>query len=214
MASDNAGSDDYVGRARQLLRVLYPSIDGQLRPVIIGHRLRDRGFTSPDMMNLFTMILYDFDLGPQGEPLISDWSAPAVTAQFGFDWQTKNKELYRLAVRGPLIDGAASKFAAEFGKEGEWSETKIAAAMKEAGAKFGPDHKEEFLRAFPHEQLKPFVGGDLEVVSAEFHFERTAYIQLPPAWVVVAKWHALDGRESSCALAFEPFQGYLTTLHL
>jgi hypothetical protein len=57
--------------------------------------------------------------------------------------------------------------------------------------------------------LKPFLGGDLEVVSAEFYVE-----PLPAKWVVVAKWRALDGRESDCTLVFEPFQGYLTYISL
>ena len=213
-AADSTRPDDYVTRARQFLRVLYPGIDGRLRPVVIGHRLRDPAFVSPDAMNFFTMLLYDFELAPGGGPVIGDWSAPAVTAQFAFNLQTDIKELDGLTIGGPAIDGAASKFAVEFAKQGEWSEAKISVAMKEAGAKFGPDHKAEFLRAFPREQLKPFVGGDLEVVSAEFYFDRNPSAHLPPRWVVQAKWHAFDGRESDCMLAFEPFRGYVTSISL
>lgn len=214
-AANDTRPDDYVARAREFLRALYPGLDGRLRPVIIGHRLRDPGFTSPDTMNFFTILLYDFELGPAGEPMKDVWcSDPTVSAQFIFDWQSENKELYDLNVRGPAIDGAAKEFAIEFGKHGEWSDAKIGAALNDARAKFGPDHKAEFLHAFPREQLKPFMGGDLEVVSAGFNFEHNAEMRLPPTWVVQAKWHAIDGRDSDCTLAFEPFHGYLTMIML
>jgi hypothetical protein len=35
-----------------------------------------------------------------------------------------------------------------------------------------------------------------------------------PVWVVQARWHSLDGRESDCTLAFEPFQGNLQMISL
>jgi hypothetical protein len=207
--------DDYVARARQFLRALYPGLDGRLRPVVIGNRLVDPALRLPDRMNTFTMLLYDFELGLTGEPMKDAWCAgPPLHAEFGFDWQTEHKELYRLEVRGSLIEGDVEKFTAEFTKHGEWSEAQVAKAMSESGAKFGPDHKAEFLRSFPREQLRPFVAGDLEVMSAGFYFERNPQMQLPPTWVVQAKWHAFDGRESDCTLVFEPFHGYLTMILL
>jgi hypothetical protein len=207
--------DDYVARARQLLRALYPGLSGRLRPVIIGKRLVDPAFQSPDTMNTFTMLLYDFQLGLTGEPEKNAWCEdPPVSAVFGFNWLTENKELHTLEVRGPVIRGAAEKFAAEVAKGKDWSDEQIAAALKEAGAKFGPDRKAEFLRSFPRAELRPFMAGDLEVVSAEFYFEHNPQMQLPPWWLVQAKWHAFDGRESDCSLVFEPFHGYLTSISL
>jgi hypothetical protein len=47
---------------------------------------------------------------------------PPVSALFGFDWQTADKELYTLEVHGPLIDSAAQKFATELGKRQDWSD--------------------------------------------------------------------------------------------
>jgi len=214
-ATDTTRPDDYVTRARQFLRSLYPGLNGRLRPVIIGNRLVDPLRVSPDNMNLFSMLLFDFDLGLMGEPVKDAWCEdPPVRTLFGFNWQTADKELDTLEVYGPLIGGAAERFAAEAAKHPEWSDAQVATALNEAGAKFGPDHKAEFLRSFPREQLKPFMAGDLEVVSAGFYFERTAQMLLPPAWVVQAKWHAFDGRESDCTLVFEPFHGYLTQILL
>jgi len=213
--ADDTRADDYVARSRQFLRQLYPSLDQRLRPVFIGRRLHDPGFRSSDTMNLLTVLLYDFELGYAGEPLEDLWcSRPAVKAIFGFDWQTANKELFRLEISGPAIDGAAMEFAQNAGKLRGWSQAEVAAALSAAGARYGPDRKAEFLRSFPRERLKPFIGGDLEVVSAGFYFEHSAQIQLPPTWVVEAKWHAKDGRESDCTLSFEPFNGNLTMISL
>jgi hypothetical protein len=58
------------------------------------------------------------------------------------------------------------------------------------------------------------MAGDLEVVSAQFYLEHNPQMQLPPSWLVQAKWHALDGRESECRLTFEPFHGYITGISL
>jgi len=54
------------------------------------------------------------------------------------------------------------------GRHREWSDEEVVKAMNEAGAKFGPEHKAELLRALPLEGLAPFMGGEIEVVSAEF----------------------------------------------
>jgi hypothetical protein len=213
-AATDTRPDDYVLRARQFLRTLYPGLDGRLRPVIIGNRLRDTTVRQPDVMNVFTMELHDFEIGISGGAPTTCWSSePALTARFGFDWQTENKELAYITVWGPAINGAVENFAKEVDKHPEWPDAKVAAAMDEAGAKFGPDHKAQFLRAFPREQLKPFVGGDLEVNSAEFYVRGTCK-GCSPVWVVQAKWHSLDGRESDCTLAFEPFQGNLQMISL
>ncbi len=213
-AATDTRSDDYVLRARQFLRALYPGLDGRLRPVIIGNRLRDTTVRQPDVMNVFTMELHDFEIGINGGAPTTCWSSdPSLSARFGFDWQTENKELYRFSAWGAAIDGPVESFVKEVDKHPEWSDARVAAAMDQAGAKFGPDHKAEFLRAFPHEQLKPFVGGDLEVVSAEFYVRGTCN-GCSPAWVVQAKWHSLDGQDSDCTLAFEPFQGNLQMISL
>ena len=52
------GAENYVARAKELIGSLYPGLDDNLQAVIVGHRLRDHGFTKPDIMNRFTMELY------------------------------------------------------------------------------------------------------------------------------------------------------------
>jgi hypothetical protein len=184
-------------------------LNGILKPVIIdGNRWREG-----DRMNFFSIEF--LDLGPKdGTGSVPCWcSDPALHVTFIFDWQTENKELMLMSAGGPVADGRRDKFAEEMNRHPEWSDAQVIAALNDAGAKFGPDHKAEFLRTLPFEELKPFVGGEIEVLSAGFHFWESdlegktsrAYL----SWIVRAKWHGSDGREAGCSLAFEPFDGTL-----
>jgi hypothetical protein len=92
-ANTDTRPDNYIARARQLLRALYPGLDRRLRPVIIGDRLSDPSPRYPEIMSNFTMELHDFELGLLGEPSTACWcSEPTLRATFGFDWQTEGKE--------------------------------------------------------------------------------------------------------------------------
>jgi hypothetical protein len=99
-----------------------------------------------------------------------------------------------------------------------WSDAQVVAALAAAGAKFGPDQKTEFLRALPIEDLKPFIGGQLEVTSADFFLRLQSLDgeseEVDPFWHVGAKWHGTGGREKQCLMNFEPFEGGITSLQL
>lgn len=207
----DAKPDDYVLRAKQFLLTQYPSLDRNLRAVITdGNRLGE-----PGVMSNFTMELYD--LQPKDNPHTCWCSAPALSARFVFDWQTENKELISISAAGPILNGRSDRFVEEMIKHPGWSDTQVITGMNEAGAKFTPDHKGEFLRAVPVENLKPFVG-ELEVVSATFYLrerdEEGRRSKVNPYWLVQAKWHGPDGHERQCRLLFEPFEGRLTSLLL
>lgn len=216
-AGDRAsiGAENYAARGKQLLATLYPGLEGRLSIVVLGNHLRDGPISRPDLMSFFTVDLY-------GPPPKADqrcqvcWcSDRVVTAQLAFDWQTKDKELYDLSVSGPAIRGRRDNFAEEVDKHPDWSDARITAALNEAGAKYGPDHKAEFLRALPLEELKPFVGGELKLTSVEFHVRLGTSGTTKEAgmtWIVLARWHSPDGRETDCTMAFEPFAGLLTML--
>jgi hypothetical protein len=164
-------------------------------------------------MSNFTMELHDFELGLLGEPPAACWcSAPVFSAQFTFDWQTANKELMDLTVWGPFVLGRTREFAKEVDRHAEWSDARVTEALNEAGAKFGPDHRAEFVRALPLEKLEPFMGGPLDVVSAEFYVRPSTSKEAHPAWIVQAKWHSPDGRLADCPLVFEPFEGKLQSI--
>lgn len=201
--------DDYVARAKQLIRTVYPGLNGDLKPVITDETRWGDG----DLMNFF--VIEFFDLAPKdsaGPPAC--WCLdPALIVAFIFDWRTENKELIIMSAGGRVAEGRADKFVDEMKRHPEWSDAEVIAALNAAGAKFGPDHKAEFLRALRLEELKPFIGGELQVLSAE------PYLWDPEmegkrsrgdlSWVVQAKWHGPDGWEAGATLAFEPFEGVL-----
>jgi hypothetical protein len=89
-----------------------------------------------------------------------------LTADFGFDWQTDKKEMIRVWIWGPAVRGRLDKFIAEVDRHPDWSETKILAALRDGGARFGPDQMPAFLQALPIEKLEPFTG-ELVVQSSE-----------------------------------------------
>jgi hypothetical protein len=118
---------------------------------------------------------------------------------------------------GPVHLGRVDRLAKEVEAHPEWPDAQVVAALNAAGARFGPDHRAEFLRALPLKALEPLTG-PLEVVSAKFgvRFDRVAEDEPPKAdlsWDVEAKWHSQDRRyEADCSLTFEPFEGALTRL--
>ncbi len=202
--------DEYVARAKQITRMLYPGLDRRLRPVIVAESgLGGPGSVNPDIMNAFRLELHD--LVPKlGEAPRACWcSDPALSSRFLFDWQTEKKELLEVRAYGPGVFGRRDKFAEEVSRHREWSNEEVVKAMNEAGAKFGPEHKAELLRALPLEGLAPFMGGEIEVVSAEFRARLLGSREPALIWWVQANWHGSGGREADCAMMFEPFKGRL-----
>jgi hypothetical protein len=201
--------DDYVARAKQLFRRLYPDLDDGLKAVIIdGNRLREG-----DVMSIFWIEFHD--LQPKfREPPRACWcSAPVLQAQMIFDWTTEDKDLSIMFAGGPLIDARGDKFSAEMSKHPEWPDARILAALSDAGAKYGPNHKAEFLRALRFEDLQPVVG-KLELLSADFHLQRYdddgGVSKTDAYWSVRTTRHDSGGPDAVWDLTFEAFDGKLT----
>ena len=51
----------------------------------------------------------------------------------------------------------------------EWSNTQIANALKQAGARFGPDDKEAFVKSLPLNKVERFLG-KIKITSVEFDY--------------------------------------------
>ena len=202
--------DDYVARAKQITRMLYPGLDRWLRPVIVAESgLGGPDSVNPDIMNAFFLELHDLEPGLGKAPRACWCSDPVLSARFLFDWQTEKKELLDLLAFGPGVFGRRDEFAEEVARHPEWSDAEVVKAMNEAGAKFGPEHKAELLRALPLEGLAPFMGGQIEVVSAEFMVQHLGSRNPNLIWWVRANWHGSGGREADCTLMLEPFEGKL-----
>lgn len=87
------------------------------------------------------------------------------------------------------------------------------AALKRAGAKYGPDDKAEFVKHLPLDRLAKFLG-KMELVSVEPPFEEddSSGLYADFHWVVKVKATRPDATTMMYRLQFEQFQGHLTAL--
>jgi len=215
-ASTGATSpDDYVARALQLLRSLYPGLKSTYpRGVHVeiedGQDLFNRSLDHPDVVYPSEIHLYASNVNPW-DPQYSEHPEPALAARFDFLGEGRGLKL--LWASGPFVTGRRDKLREELDRHPEWPDARVVKALKAVGAKFGPDDKAEFLRALPLKELEPCTGR-LEVLSAEFRVRlATVEREKPKAdltWRVLAKAYSPDGQyETNCSLTFEPFGGAL-----
>ena len=203
--------DDYVARSKAMFRMLYPDLDPHLTAVFIDRQQ----LGDADSMSSFQVEFHN--LRPKygaSEPRC--WcSDPVLSAYVAFDWRTDKKELVIMSAIGRGASGKRDKFAEEMNRHPQWSDREVTAALNSAGARFGPDHKVEFLRALPIDELKRWVG-EVEVGSAEFILRHSGGDGTPsePAltWRVEARWHGPNGEDRPCILQFEPFDGRVTSI--
>lgn len=94
----------------------------------------------------------------------------------------------------------------------EWAETAAIRALKQAGARYGPAEKEEFVNSLHLEKAERFLGR-LKLKSVEFnglspiHTGNFAAGSLD--WVVQAEAELPDGTHVDYGFTFEPFGGKL-----
>jgi hypothetical protein len=101
------------------------------------------------------------------------------------------------------------------GSHSEWSDAQIGNALKQAGARFGPDDKEAFVDSLPLNKAERFLG-KLKIASVEFTYpKRQPSGRMPvPAliWTVQADAVLPDGTHPQYSFDFEPFGGKLIAL--
>jgi len=93
----------------------------------------------------------------------------------------------------------------------EWSEADEGRALKQAGARYGPEEKEEFVHNLRLSTLQPFFG-TLKILSVEFQGwsePHKDYSFDGFSWKVKAEAERPDGTKSPYSLYFEPFEGKL-----
>jgi hypothetical protein len=97
-----------------------------------------------------------------------------------------------------------------------WSDDNAVAALKQAGARYGPSDKEAFVKSLPLVEAEPFLGR-LVLNSVEFNHlrnDRSAGGLIDVfEWQVRAAGHFDDGTQTSYVFSFEPFDGRLTSLN-
>jgi hypothetical protein len=159
------GPDDYTARAKQFLRTLYPGLP-RVRAVIYDETDLGGRPANPDVITPLVIQLY-----PSPHQAVVVGQPPpsqdiVLAARFDFDLETH--DLRRVWVSGPFVDGRQEKLMKEVDAHPEWSDEQVVKALKAAGARFGPDDREAFLRALPLKELEPFTGR-LEVRSVYFN---------------------------------------------
>ncbi len=84
----------------------------------------------------------------------------------------------------------------------------ISSALKQAGAKYGPADKKDFIHNLPIAILERFIG-KIQLVSVEFTGLDHPIL---PMWSVIARAKTTTGPELTYEMMFEPFKGDLISL--
>jgi hypothetical protein len=212
---------NFVARARQFLRAVYPGLNQPLYVTIWDHQL----LSDPDVQSAFAIAINKpYNPGPGGVPAPRvgevthvpvepnlcgegcECKDPVLNGEFDFDTLSPDRELWRAWMGGPFLTCRLDKLLEEVHKHPDWTEARILEEVKSSGAKFGPDRKAELLRVLPVEKLKPFVG-KIEVSSVEFDVSHLT-------WLVRLTWFSRDGRpdpDARCYFTLEPFDAKLIT---
>jgi hypothetical protein len=97
----------------------------------------------------------------------------------------------------------------------EWSNTQVASALKQAGARFGPSDQEAFVNSLPLNKAEKFLG-KLKITSVSFNYpdrRRPAHSAASALdWTVQAEAELPDGTHPHYGFGFEPFEGKLTSV--
>ena len=95
-------------------------------------------------------------------------------------------------------------------KEARFDEADVLQELKDAGAKFTPDKKEEFLELFRKQRLDQFFGKS-RVKSVRFVFQHlnSSSSGAILRWVVDLEVRRSNGRLTNHVLFYEPFEGTL-----
>jgi hypothetical protein len=193
--------EGYVSRAEDLIRKLYPTLDGGLEVSIeAGHWLRR------EPPNNFSITL----CGAPGAP---EQGCPFF-ASFVFSAKSKGLRLLDMKAGEERLDVLRERVGKELDRQSDSSETEVAAALADAGARYGPDRRRELIESLPLATLGPYTGR-LTLVSAQFWGPDPEGKRGHPAlrWEVVARSERPDTSQKLYTLWFEPFEGRLTWLN-
>lgn len=137
----------------------------------------------------------------------------ALSVHFQFDPQGTLLEFHVLSPGVRQLD-QRNKFTEFVLSHGDSTEAELVAALKNAGAKYGPNDKQQFIKDLPIQKLERFLG-KLQATSVAFLPLRKdrANADMWPFWQVKAKAET-DNGELIYELTFEQFQGELVSLHL
>jgi len=204
---------DYASRAKGIIRALYPGLDPPPTMVISD----GRDWNDPGEMNVLYVELCDISLAQldSGEP----WQCPnpMLKAHLSFIYWSKDKKLGDIFLTGPLPRGRQDEFEHMMRSHTDWSEAQVIQALEEAGAKYGPDKKQQVIGALPLAELRPYMG-ELKVESARFDvtdprdWKQSASLWGGCVWLVPITATARSGNKTHYVFVVEPFGGRVISI--
>jgi hypothetical protein len=158
-----------ITRAQAMLRALYPQLAGK------SYQMSVTTFGSFDipwtLMPPFDVEIGHSEIGRieitglgKSSPVTERHPVLIASFQFGADNILDNVYFRSPELTLNLKNDQLRKLV---DSHQEWSDQEVAAALKNAGAKFGPNEREQVLKALPLSVLEPFIGL-MEIDSAEF----------------------------------------------
>jgi hypothetical protein len=203
-------------RARDFLQVLYPEFFG--RNLFLNVSITQGIDDSWRQVNAIGFDVMRYNplsermLNPPVDPKTGKRLAPPEnTLLRGQVWFNREGWLHQFEASGEAVrDKQNQEVHQLIESHPEWSEAEALKALKQAGAQYGPQEKDQFLQAIHLEKLEPFMG-HLEIKAAEFegltepHQGNFAVL----SWRVELEAGLPSGKRSIYILWFEPFEGRL-----
>jgi len=140
---------------------------------------------------------------------------PQVYLSAGFHFDEKG-HIVNFSAEGPATGNTTAKlaFRKAIGTSQDLTGAERIAALKRAGARFGPNDKEDFLKSDPLAKLENFLGR-LQIISVEFaKFNRDDRSDFSDEmeWNVRAMASRTDGSATKYLLQYEQYDGKLVLL--
>ena len=224
---------NYVAWAHDFLRTMYPNINGEkyILSLEAAGRFDNRGtILQPDMLYVgygpeYEIIgMYGGMIGcsgcsrtvkPSRQELEGVQPGPlhheqVLKASFRFD---DHDHLATFSAEGIAIGDREALWSVtqQIRKHPLMTDSEIFAALKKAGAKYGPNDKELVVKDFPFAGLERFLG-KLKIVSADYLAPRHGgIVSENDWWKVTAEATLRDGTVIMYKLAFEQFKGDLVS---
>lgn len=108
-----------------------------------------------------------------------------------------------------------NKFAEFVLSHPEMTDAEVVTALKKAGAKYGPEDKQQFIKNLPIQKLEPFLG-KLQLISVTFQplQDSRTNVDIWPLWQVKVQSKQNHRPDVIYEMFFEQFEGELTSLHI
>jgi hypothetical protein len=199
--------------AQRIVQTLYPETRGKGYAVLFSvGGTYDRAWKNLPRLEL---AILETNSTPSIELLLGEKGRkykpldPELIASFGFD---KDGRIESVTIHGDALanDKKDKQISELVNTHRNWSDAQVVRALKEAGAKYGPEDKDSFLASLPLKDLEEFLG-KLTIKSAEFQLRHDQPGGPIPElwWTVEAESRSTGGKTQIFTLILEPFAGKL-----